>query len=308
MYSFTIRCIRINAPPSRESVASALILLTMLGVTGTPAAADTNPDKASFAERCRAPSVVLCVPLDSEAEIARLRTVPRHLDAKTRIQLDPVERAARFTVPPRSPADTSGSLYIRFPKPMVDVFFAFDVRYPADFLRYRFKSDGWKIFILGQGPEGCAPYAVVGVNGYYRRYPSFYYMCGIFAGVEVFNPYKDDANEYDFQPGRDTQCLRSGRQRGLPCAFFVPDQWVTYQVRVNALARSLEVWQTVNGQTLNIINYHLDRLPTDGVSYEWLQLTPYSTGKDASEVHSTFHLWYRRVIVSTKKIPAPTAE
>ena len=207
-------------------VTRVLASLILLGVIMAARAADSSPDKANFIERCHAPSVVLCLPLDTEAEIARLRTVPAHLDAKTRIQFDPAERAARFTVPSRSPADSSGGLYIRFPKPMVDVYFAYDVRYPADFLRFKFRGGGWKMFILGQGREGCAPYEVVGTNPYYGGYPRFYYMCGIFAGVEVWNPYKDDENVFDFQPGGDTECLRLSPPRTRPCAMFVPDRWV----------------------------------------------------------------------------------
>src|SRR5512144_1441387 len=81
----------------------------------------------SYAERCRAAGVVLCVPLDSEARIAPLRSVPGHLDAESRIQYDPSKQAARFTIPSRTSSDSSGFVQVRFPKPLMDVYVSFDV-------------------------------------------------------------------------------------------------------------------------------------------------------------------------------------
>jgi len=299
----------LHIPKAVCITAGAAWLVLSAPLSSPRAAVDTLPKPASFRTRCAAPGVALCLALDSESEIARLRTVPKQLDARTRIQFDAGLRAAQFTVPSKSAADSSGSLMIKFPRGLTDVYVAFDVYYPADFLQYRFKSGGgWKMFILGQGGEGCAPYEIVGGNLYYNGYPRFYYLCGIFAGVEVQNPYGDNSSEFDYQPGGDTQCLRHGRKGSPPCAVFVADQWVTYQVHVNTIAKHLEVWQTVAGKTLQIIDFHLAQLPDSFPSYEWLMLTPYNTGKDAAEQHPVFRLWHRRVIVSTKKIAPPVVE
>lgn len=287
---------------------AAALTLILAGLANAGEAASTL-DKG-FSARCRDPAVVTCLALDSEAEISRLRFSPKHLDTSTRIQWDASAKAARFTIPSHSPADSSGQLHIPFPQPMVDVYLSFDVRYPRELLNYRFKGGGgWKIFILGQGKEGCAPYEIVANNPYYRSYPGFYYICGATSeNVAIQDPFGDNTSQFDYQPGGDTACLRTPRPGAKPCAVLEPDEWVTYQIHVNALAAVLEVWQTVRGKTLKIIEFPLKKFPMPPPKYEWLKLTPYNTGKDATEDHPSFSLWYRRVIVSTRKIPFPGAE
>ena len=260
-----------------------------------------------FLQRCRSVAVVVCLPLDSQPEIAKFRVSPPKLAPDDRIQSDPVMHAARFTIPPHSAADTSGHLQIPFPEPLVDVYVSFDVRYPDAFLKYRFRGGGgWKMFILGQGKEGCAPYEIVGNDLYYRGFPNFYYMCGVFQSVDVQNPFGDSLDQFDMQPGGDTQCLRNGPPRKLPCARFVADEWVTYQIHVDSRRRLLEVWQATSGKTLKIIDFTMTKFPTTAPAYEWIMLTPYNTGKDPTEDHPRFSIWYRRVIVSTQRIPMPT--
>jgi len=161
------------------------------------------------------------------------------------------------------------------------------------------------MFILGQGREGCAPYEIVAHNAYYRGYPSFYSKCGEFTGVAVQNPTGDNISQFDYQPGGETACMRHPQANTKPCAKFEADIWVTYQVHVNTIAAFLEVWQTVRGVTTRIIEHPLQGFPLPAVRYEWLKLTPYDTGKDATDAHPAFSIWYRRVIVAAKKIPFP---
>lgn len=288
-----------------------LLALLIWTVVGHAYAAETanEPDKG-FAARCKDNAVVTCLSLDSEADIARFRFSPPHLDASNRIQWDSKAKAARFTIPPLTPADSSGQLHIPLSQPLADVYFSFDVRYPADLLRYKFKGGGgWKVFIFGQGKQGCAPYEIVANNPYYLSYPSFYYICGAGSqNVAVQDPFGDNSSQFDYQPGGDTACLRNPKAGSKPCAMFEPDEWITYQVHVSAIAAMLEVWQTVRGKTLKIIDFPLQKFPIPAPKYEWLKLTPYNTGKDATEDHPPFSIWYRRVIVSTRKIPFPAAE
>lgn len=287
-------------------VAAFIMFVSTQAVAGDMAPA-IDP---GFARRCKDPSVVLCIPLASEAEISRFQFAPKHLDANQKIQWDASTSAARFTIPPHSPADSSGQLHIPLPHPMVDIFFSFDVRYPADLLRYKFKGGGgWKIFILGQGKEGCAPYELVANNPYYRGYASFYYICGARSqNVAVQNPLGNNSSQFDYQPGGDTACMRSPEPRAKPCGLLEADEWINYQVHINTLTAVLEIWQTVRGKTLKIIDFQLQNFPMPPPKYEWLKLTPYNTGKDPSEDHPLFSLWYRRVIVSSHKIPFPGAE
>ena len=286
-------------------ISLALCGIVPILVLGTTWAADVS-GRVKFFSRCQSPAVTMCLPLDTAKEIDRFRSTPRHLAPADYIQLDPADNAARFTIAPRSGSDTSGMLDVHFPDPLIDVYVSFDVRYPSEFLRYRFRTGGgWKMFILGQGPEGCAPYEVVGVNFGYSGFPSFYYMCGTFVPVAVQNPYGDSADQFDLQPGGDSQCLMHPRPGSPPCARFVGDAWVTYQVHVASAARRLEVWQTVDGKTTKIIDYSLAAFPKAPPAFEWIKLTPYNTGMEATDDHPPFHIWYRRVIVSTAPIPMP---
>ncbi len=287
-------------------LAAAALLAAVAPVAASDSAGESD---AAFKARCKNEAVEVCLSLNSESEIASMRTVRQHLDTDTRIQWDAKVQAARFTVPPLSPADSSGQLHIPLPRSLADLYFSFDVRYPADLLRHQFKGGGgWKIFILGQGREGCAPYEIVANNAYYRGHPNFYYMCGAPSrNVAVQNPFGGAAWQFDYQPGGETACLRHPDARGKPCAEFEPDEWVTYQVHVNTIAATLEVWQTIGGNTTKIIEHQMQGLPIPPPRYEWLKLTPYNTGKDASENHQPFSIWYRRVIVSTRPIAFPVA-
>lgn len=294
------------APLARRLALVFLLLGTHASHAGVATPSDAETGRDAFLQRCRSLGVVVCLPLDSQQEIAKLRVSRPGLAPDDQIQIDPAMRAARFSIPSRSPADTSGHLQIPFPFPLVNVYASFDVRYPAGFLKYRFRGGGgWKMFTLGQGKEGCAPYEIVGSNLYYRGFPGFYYMCDVFQPVEVQNPFGDSLDQFDMQPGGDTQCLRNGSERNLPCARFVADEWVTYQIHVDSRRRLLEVWQSSAGKTLKIIDFTLTKFPTTAPAYEWIMLTPYNTGKDPTEDHPRFSIWYRRVIVSTQPILSP---
>ncbi len=299
------------APSVRRQTFWPALLLTFLVCTCAPGIATAAPPSTGaglddFLRRCRSVAVVVCLPLDSESEIAKFRVSRPKLAQDDQIRSDPAMHAARFTIPSHSGADTSGHLQIPFPEPLVDVYVSFDIYYPNAFLKYPFRGGGgWKMFILGQGNEGCAPYEIVGNDLYYRGFPNFYYMCGVFHSVDVQNPLGDSSDQFDMQPGGDTQCLRNGPPRNLPCARFVADEWVTYQIHVDSRRRLLEVWQTTSGKTLKIIDFTMTGFPTTAPAYEWIMLTPYNTGKDATEEHPRFSIWYRRVIVSTQRIPMP---
>jgi hypothetical protein len=288
----------------RQLALGWTVVATWLCAASVHAATPHEATEDEFMALCKQVSAEVCLPLNSESEIAALRTVPRHLTPENRIQWDPKQKAARFTIPSRSGADSAGQLHIPFPTPRSEVYISFDVRYPAELLAHRFSHNGgWKIFILGQGKEGCAPYEIVGGNAYYGGYPRFYYQCGVFRGVDVQNPTGNNPSQFDYQPGGETSCMRQPDPAAKPCARFEADVWVTYQVHVDTTASFLEVWQTVRGVTKKIIEHPLQGFPLPAVKYEWLKLTPYDTGKNASEDHPPFSLWYRRVMVTTKKIP-----
>ena len=263
---------------------------------------DGSTAEETFESRCQAEGVVACYALNSVAEIERHRN---YYDDAPRIVHDPSMQGARFTIPPLSPANTSGNLTVDF-SAMQQLYFAFDVYYPRAFLNHRFSGGkGWKTVVLGHGSAGCAPNEVVFTNSWHRSFPQAYYMCGAFNGVRTENPFGDNIYEFDLQPGGDTQCLYSGDLRDKPCQDYIADRWVTYQLHVDARSGRLEAWQTVAGATTKLLDYAMSELPTDA-SYTWLMLTPYHTGKDSAEDHATFEIWYRRVIISRSPIPNPT--
>ena len=102
-----------------------LLALLILILVGHAIAAETTnaPDKG-FAARCKDNAVVTCFALDSEAEIGRFRFSPQHLEASNRIQCDANAKAARFTVPPLTPADSAGQLHIPLSQLLADVYFS----------------------------------------------------------------------------------------------------------------------------------------------------------------------------------------
>lgn len=71
-----------------------------------------------------------------------------------------------------------------------------------------------------------------------------------------------------------------------PCASLEADTWINFQIHVNTITSVLEVWQTVRGKTLKIIDFQLQGFPMPPAQYEWIKLTPYNTGKDTTEVSS----------------------
>jgi len=94
--------------------------LTLLGCAGTaPGPAPTAADRdADFQARCRAPGVIRCLGLDSEADADQCIRPPWGQQVKRgRIVTDVKASGAgslRFEIPSNSTNDTSGSLQLNF--------------------------------------------------------------------------------------------------------------------------------------------------------------------------------------------------
>jgi hypothetical protein len=164
-------------------------------------------------------------------------------------ELDMVIKASgasslRFTVPPNSPADTSGSYWANFSD---DYSVQFDSgeefyvqwrqRFAPDFLTTEYEGGGgWKQVIIGEGSRpgdpaySCTTLEVVVVNGYYRGFPSMYHSCGVKDGqYEGFEP---PIPPDDFALQNAIEGCTYHNQVVPPCAGYRAEQWMTFQVHI----------------------------------------------------------------------------
>ena len=261
-----------------------------------------------FSEKCRLPSIVQCVDFDSAAQWSR-RIVPpwKTREIRGKIVTDmKAEGAAslRFLVPSRSGADTSGAFRNKFTKPDgtpfrkgEDFYIQWKQRFSKEFLRTRFKSDGWKQIIIFRhnASASCDELQTVMSNVYFRGLPQVYGRCG--------------RQPYGIQSAAG--CTRRlYKDRGFPeppCVRYKSDQWMTFQFHVRlgdaGKANSLvEVW--VDGKLVvrkpdALFRYNQE----EGEGFGQYMLTAYQTHKDYAQTHATSYVWYDSLIIATEKIP-----
>lgn len=300
-----------------------------------PAPAPLIPGKtagaaASFEARCAAPEVVRCVSFDSPAHAPDLSwwTVgdgqgrgPMGRIKNSRGDLLP-ERdctvsvrgcSLRFTVPTRSGAGASGSWFVNFSDDFSvrfgegeEFYVQWRQRFSRAFLKTRFRrGGGWKQAIIGEGdrpgyaPNGkviwsCTQLELVVQNTNQRGNAQMYHSCG--------------GKDGQYQPIRQSRSIR-----------YVPDQWMTFQVRVKIGTwyrndrryrrdSQVELWVGREGErsarAVAALRYDLaNNRPS--AKYGKLWLLPYHSGKDARQEHPAGHIWYDEVIISRAPIPDP---
>src|SRR5512143_1409805 len=94
--------LRIGGRRIAQLVAIMMFSVVSGAVSGRP---QVNSGFGDFFSRCTAITVLVCLPLDSAAEIDRYRSTPKYLDPADWIQWDQSMHAARFTIPPHSGTD-----------------------------------------------------------------------------------------------------------------------------------------------------------------------------------------------------------
>jgi len=300
--------------------ASATYTLSCTGSGGTNqrSASVTVQDQSqtnNFQARCAGAGVLQCVGFDSSADFSSSLAFPSG-DGQVRPVLDPNVKASgngamRFDIPSNSGANSSGYWLGSLGKdfgPGDTLYFQFRQRFSQSMLSTNFEPGaGWKQFILHPaGMPSCTTLQFVMLNQWLQGFPTMYASCG------SLNLHKELSDgDIRLQQG-DVDCRYRGR---AGCMKYRPDEWITFyfEMKLGAFgspSTHIKAWMGYEGESLKqIVDFPDFRLDYDSSSSERLQriqITPYHTGKDASQSHPTAQTWYDELIVSTQPIPAPT--
>jgi hypothetical protein len=288
---------------------------------------ESSEQRADFSTRCRAPGVVRCFGFDSQTEVEPY--IYPGFDAKIRPEIDKDVKASgtgslRFTVPPNSPADSSGSFQFNFSDDLSvqfgqgqEFFVQWRQRFSTEFLDTFYEGGlGWKQIVIGEGDRpgffspGCTQLEIVVSNTEQRGYPQMYHSCG----------------------GKDGQYETLAMERYMP---YAANEWMTFQIHVKIGTwyqndfnykgdSTIQFWVAREGKPPKSV-VHLSpqtatffglEIPWTGNGYDLantnpeaqygkILLTPYHTGKSESQDHPTGYVWYDELIVSTQRIAEP---
>jgi len=287
-----------------------------LAPLGVPLAAADDAASRDFAARCAAPGVLKCVGFDDDRDFAAGQISPA-ADGRIRATRDQQVMASgrgslRFEIPSRSPPNSSGywldSLGGKFGQQST-FHFQFRQRFSPEFLETPYQeAAGWKQFIVYQSGPSCTSVQLVLINQYLRGLPTMYAACGQ-DNLYVLRP---DGDHF-IQQG-DYLCSRRDPRPGR-CARYVANEWLTFSFRVDVGTYGkpdtrVQGWighgagplrQFIDFPDL-VLNFADS--PTEG--FNRIQLTPYHTDKDPSQVHPVAYTWYDELIVSREAIGAPS--
>jgi hypothetical protein len=313
-------------------VMLAMILVLSVGIVqpgcGSPKLAVVDrPDRdTDFAVRCRTAGVVRCFGFDSEWEADRYIHPPWGETRKRGRIVTEVKASGagslRFEVPSNSGNDTSGSFQMNFADDLSvqfgegDEFFVqWRQRFSSEFLNTYYEGGlGWKQVVIGEGDRagfsapGCTQLELVVANSDQRNFPQMYHSCG----------------------GKNGQFEPLGGGAG-----YVANEWMTFMIRVKIGTwykndgnyhgdSTVQLWVAREGQPSKlIVDLSRERtrlfgiaIPGTGSGYDLanqnpaarygkLILTPYHTGKDATQRHATGFVWYDELIIARSRIPDP---
>lgn len=305
------------------------LLLPLFLLSGCAAlgSSEEKSAQADFYTRCHAPGVVRCFGFDTPQEIGPYTyPVP---DTSRRPEVDVTTKASgtgslRFTIPPRTGANTSGLFMFNFADDFSLQFGEGDEFYIQ--WRQRFSSTllntvyegglGWKQLTLGEGDRtgfnapGCTQLELVVSNTNQYGAAQMYHSCGG----------KDGQFESLFQK----QAVR-----------YLPDQWMTFKLHVKigtwykndyryAADSTVQLWIAEEGRPSSLVidlspePVYLFGIPIPGTAsgydlannnplakYGKVLLTPYHTGKSEAQEHPPAYIWYDELILSTSDIADP---
>src|SRR5579871_1630496 len=234
--------------PEHDGTAAAAAAAPGAAATAAePRAATSVSDgrsavERSFSLRCAAPAVVRCVSFDTPEQVAdlswwavgeqtgrgpmgALRNDAAALIPERDCTVAVAGCSLRFTIRSRSGAGDSGSWFVNFSDDLSvrfgegqEFYVQWRQRFSKTFLDTRFRGNGWKQAIIGQGdrpgylPDGkviwsCTEMELVVENTLMRGYPQMYHSCG----------------------GKDGQYEPLWNDRAPP---YRADEWMTFQVKV----------------------------------------------------------------------------
>lgn len=247
----------------------------------------------------------------------------------------------RFTIPPSSGADSSGMFFANFSRDLSVQFGAnsefyvqWRQRFSPEFLANRYAGGGgWKQIIIGTGDQpgktfgSCEATEVVLTNTYYRGFPVMYHSCTGSASHGAYDPFEEPYQAYDFKlqnarPAPYCLYLQKDGNRYFPpdgnCFGYFANEWMTFQVRIKTGPRVgdeyvnsyVTLWMAREGRASEPViqwgPYNLSAGPAaENQRYGKVWLTPYNTGRSASQSYPTAYTWYDELIISRNPIADP---
>jgi len=277
----------------RKYTALEVLFTVILTAISTPSSA------ADFATRCQDPGVIKCVGFDSSSDIQGTWGDPHGiLSGAATPTLDTTVKASgnsslKFTIPPNSGANSSGSYFTNFADDLSvqfgenqEFYIQWRQRFSPEFLSTYYQGGGgWKQAIIGTGDKpGCTPInstncstsctdlEVVTQNTNQRSFAQMYNSCSGSTSHGAYDPFNEQFGSYDFklQNARSAPyCLYSQGQTNPPsyfpptgnCFGYFANEWMTFQVHVKTGPRVndeftnsyVQLWIAREGQSSQLV-------------------------------------------------------
>ena len=256
---------------SVTSVAGSLTRATSFVLT-VSATLPPPTGSADFQTRCSQPSVLKCVPFDSQSEIAgTYGDVSGILTGPSNPVIDSTVKASgnsslKFTIPSNSGANSSGSYFTNFSNNLStqfgqnsEFYVQWRQRFSPEFLSTFYQGGGgWKQAIIGTGDKpgctssqsagglcysSCSSLETVTQNTDQRGFAQMYNSCSGSTSHGPYDGFYQPFGSFDFkiQNARPAPyCLYSQGQTNpktyFPptgnCFGYFPNEWMTFQVRI----------------------------------------------------------------------------
>lgn len=264
----------------------------------------------------------------------------------TRATMDTAVKASgngslKFTIPSNSGSDSSGTYFTNFSTDLSvqfgensEFYVQWRQRFSPEYIATDYTGGGgWKQIIIGTGDQAanklyasCTSLETVVQNYYARKFPRMYNSCTGSASHGPYDNFFEKFGTFDFklQNGRATPyCLYSQSSSSYfapsgNCFGYVPDEWLTFQVRIKTGPRVgdeftnsyVTLWAAREGKASELV---LDWGPynltagslAENQKYGKVWLLPYNTGKSAAQAHPTAYTWYDELVISRNKIADP---
>jgi hypothetical protein len=303
----------------------------------------SSGQSTTYAQRCAAPGVLLCMSLDSQSQLNNSPTMSQNwfpaADGVYRCNIDStmfppdgVTGSLNCVVPPNIGANTSGNvnnpLGGTFGPPGdpnaangTTFYIQFRERMDSNLVTEQTDGEGFKLFgVHGLNPDStCQSVGVVIQNQFWRGIPTGFVNCGA-TGLEPLNTGATSLDQ--LEQGFYTCTYGAPGPYTLPnCFQLQANQWMTFEMKVviNAWdpsgtqpgsgSNTITVWGAYEGQPLNTFialnNFPINFQNSAGDAFSKFILYNYDTGRSTASSYPQANCWYSEVVVSTRPIPAP---
>lgn len=322
---------------SYNSACLLLALLSLAGCSSRPAtdhaaaaSNDKSPSTAAtgvadavpFEDRCSAPGVFKCVSFDRDSDFVTsggspTQTVyPNSQSSFANVNKDCSIAVSgcsiRFTVPaaPEAGANMAGKYeydFIREGKEFGQnstFYVQVRIRFDQALLANKYGGEGWKFVLIYGGKTSCSNIGLINQNTWYYGFPTMAHECS--PGVYTISGSTQYVEQGDYN------CVY-GRFNNKDCAYFKPDQWMTFYWKVHLGTwghpdSSVESWVSYENAPLKKwisqpkFSFKFQDGPRD--VFDKVALTPYTTDRKEA-ASSDGQMWFDDLIVSSQPIPAP---